>query len=240
MYTRENAKADITDSCGEGWLPLVDEVYDKVPQHISILLAYQKYAGLKFDTEGSDEAFEKLLDDVYERSRCICEICGSAGDHSIINGWETALCTYHYHAAPAPKYRQADTFTMYKTFRSLPGRTIITVDRLLVRRCSRINQCGGDYVVDYTITAKPNDTGDLNILFEEDEGTLVVIAPISEGIENCMQELSNESISLKGIDLVVSRGVYHITDYHPSRYRMLTAEWLKEWLLSSGVIIHSR
>ena len=47
---RQEAKEWISKACGKGWLKLVDDVYDKLPEGIEIIQAYQKWAGLNFDT----------------------------------------------------------------------------------------------------------------------------------------------------------------------------------------------
>lgn len=92
---RESAKKWISETCGEGWLPLVDEAYDNLPKDIDITDVYQKWAGLHFDTSEGNEAFDMYLFDIQEKSESICEKCGSTASHYVISGWEYARCIKH-------------------------------------------------------------------------------------------------------------------------------------------------
>ncbi len=46
MWTRDDSKKWIEKTCGKGWLKLVDEVYDKLPNDLKINQAYQKWGTL--------------------------------------------------------------------------------------------------------------------------------------------------------------------------------------------------
>jgi hypothetical protein len=96
MWTREQSKEWIKQTCGVGWLKLIDEVYDKLPDNIEIIQVYQKYAGLKFDLNQENLEFESFLNEIEERSKHICEICGKDGFLTIVDGWEKTLCSYHF------------------------------------------------------------------------------------------------------------------------------------------------
>lgn len=96
---RAAAKEWITKTCGEGWLNLVDIIYDNKPESIEITVVFQKWAGLKVDFIGADEIYEELLDTVYSISQKICEICGKSGRETVIDGWETTLCEQHSKSA---------------------------------------------------------------------------------------------------------------------------------------------
>lgn len=93
---REAAKEWILKTCGEGWLNLVDIIFDNKPENIEITVVFQKWAGLKVDFVDEDEIFEELLDTVYSISQKMCEKCGKSGRKTIIDGWETTLCDQHY------------------------------------------------------------------------------------------------------------------------------------------------
>jgi hypothetical protein len=93
--TRDQAKQWIRETCGAGWLPLVDEVFDHLPAGVEISQTYQKYAALRFDCEPLPEAFRALLRDVEERSERTCEICGERGYHFVIAHWEQTRCLAH-------------------------------------------------------------------------------------------------------------------------------------------------
>lgn len=58
QMTREEAKRHIKSTCREGWLSLVDEVYNLLPKGITINEVYQKWGGLQFDFEGGNQAFQ--------------------------------------------------------------------------------------------------------------------------------------------------------------------------------------
>ncbi len=42
---REAAKEWILKTCGEGWLNLVDIIFDNKPENIEITVVFQKWAG---------------------------------------------------------------------------------------------------------------------------------------------------------------------------------------------------
>lgn len=107
MLSREKAKQGIKESCGDGWLILVDVVYDNLPSNIKINEVFQKWAGLEIRFEGEDEEFEELVLNVRYISEKICEICGKSGEFTIIDGWDTTLCRLHFDKSDAKKkYRK--------------------------------------------------------------------------------------------------------------------------------------
>ena len=93
--TREDAKKWISKACGEGWLDLVDEVYDNLPKSIEITQVYQKWAGLHFDTSKENETFDLYLYDIQEKSESTCDKCGAVASHYVISNWEYARCIEH-------------------------------------------------------------------------------------------------------------------------------------------------
>ncbi len=92
LMDKDTAKKHINETCGSGWLNLVDIVYDNKPENIEITEVFQKWAGLKIRYKGENEHFEELTDMIYFISQKMCEICGASANHTIIDGWETALC----------------------------------------------------------------------------------------------------------------------------------------------------
>jgi len=67
--TRLQAREAICDNLGELWLPLVDEVFENSPSHISITCAFQKWGALRFDLDAYDDpACSDYIDDVAKRS----------------------------------------------------------------------------------------------------------------------------------------------------------------------------
>lgn len=104
--TYEEAKTQLSHYNSKGWIPLLAEVFEKLPPHITIISAHNKWGGLNFDLIPRDEAFEDFLYDINERSRKICEICGENGFFAILDGWETTVCTTHYEAFLGKKYKE--------------------------------------------------------------------------------------------------------------------------------------
>lgn len=107
MLKLEEAKKFISEHCGDGWLTLVDIVYDNLPTEIVIKEVFQKYGSLEIRYEGEDDEFEYLVSNVNFISKKICEMCGKSGGYSIIDGWETTLCKVHHDKSEAKKkYRK--------------------------------------------------------------------------------------------------------------------------------------
>jgi len=92
---RVEAKSWIKKSCGEGWLHLVDDVFDHLPSGCSVTQVYQKYAALMFDVEPYIEEFSTYLDSIEEASLNTCEKCGTKGYRYIVNNWEHTRCFEH-------------------------------------------------------------------------------------------------------------------------------------------------
>lgn len=108
--TKEEAIAHINETCGNGWINLVEILYDNKPENIEIQCVFQKWAGLSVDYEGEDVHFEELTDVIYSISQKMCEICGKSGGYTIIDGWETTLCDFHFKDSPAKeKHRNTHT-----------------------------------------------------------------------------------------------------------------------------------
>jgi hypothetical protein len=95
MWTREESKRWIEKSCGEGWLILVDEVYDRLPSHLIINQAYQKWGLLRFDLDKEDKEFETFLDSIEEQSGTVCELCGEEGTEVTVSNWIHTRCKAH-------------------------------------------------------------------------------------------------------------------------------------------------
>lgn len=83
---KDTAKKHINETCGSGWLNLVDIVYDNKPENIEITEVFQKWAGLKIRYKGENEHFEELTDMIYFISQKMCEICGASANHTIVDG----------------------------------------------------------------------------------------------------------------------------------------------------------
>ncbi len=90
------AKNHIQETCGLGWLNLVDIVFDNQPENVQITEVFQKWAGLEVRFRGEDEHFKELTQQVYYISRKMCERCGKSGFYTVMDGWETTLCEAHF------------------------------------------------------------------------------------------------------------------------------------------------
>lgn len=93
---RETALAHILSTCGEGWLTLVEIIYNNKPSEVKIQMVFQKWGGLKVEYVGENELYEELLDCIYEISQKMCEVCGKSAGITVIDGWETTLCKAHF------------------------------------------------------------------------------------------------------------------------------------------------
>ena len=93
---REESKSWIKKTCGDGWLPLIDAVYDKLPSGIQVTSVYQKWGSLNFDIKPWNENFGGYLEEIKEKSLELCEVCGAKAEEKTTNGWVNTLCEIHY------------------------------------------------------------------------------------------------------------------------------------------------
>ena len=125
MYSRSEAKQFIADTCGEGWLPLVDKIYDNLPPNFEVCEIFQKYGALEVCTEPyqyDNEEFAQFLSDLNYESGTICQTCGEIGAIHIVDGWMTALCLPHFikecRRIPDPTYAHLINQEMAATMKS--------------------------------------------------------------------------------------------------------------------------
>ena len=79
---------------GKGWSKLIDEIYEFLPEDITILQVKEKFGGLRFYVAS---ASEEVLDRIYaieERSLTICDVCGRTGQPTT-KGWIATRCDKH-------------------------------------------------------------------------------------------------------------------------------------------------
>lgn len=103
MINRENAIDHLNKNKHQGWITLVEIIYDNLPQDIIITEVFQKWAGLEIRFDGENEEFSYLVENVRYISKKICEVCGKSGSYSIIDGWETTLCETHHNSSVGEK-----------------------------------------------------------------------------------------------------------------------------------------
>lgn len=99
--TREAAKKHISETCGQGWLPLIDTIYDNLPQNVKIKDILEKWGSLEVEYDGENADFERLVMKMCLDSEEICMICGEKGDIKNLDHKDYALCKTHFLAADA-------------------------------------------------------------------------------------------------------------------------------------------
>jgi len=83
-------------SCGDGWLPLIQECIEgaiKLGWNKEICQIKEKFGGLRFYTNSASEECHAWVSKCGARSYEICEQCGSTDNVSQTKGgWITSLC----------------------------------------------------------------------------------------------------------------------------------------------------
>lgn len=91
--------------CGKGWLPLIEEVHEKllvICGTYDLAQVKQKFGGLRYyiDTpwtlshERTEQAHE-VIAEAGARSFTICEECGQPGKPVTERGWVRTVCPLH-------------------------------------------------------------------------------------------------------------------------------------------------
>lgn len=81
---------------GDGWSPLVLEVYENLSENTHIVQIKEKWGGLRIYIDHGTDADWDLLEDVERRSFEICEVCGKTGKTRTDLPWHLTLCETHY------------------------------------------------------------------------------------------------------------------------------------------------
>lgn len=120
---------------------------------------------------------------------------------------------------------------LYKTHKTRNDfQRVITLKEDYSERYCCYKQSGPNFVIDYVISLKANNEENVYIYCDIDEQTLAVIASISQGIDEVIQELNLSEITLKGIDILIEKGVYRPSDFKTNSYVFYTSKRLKEIL----------
>lgn len=84
---RDKAK----ECVGIGWHTLIDEVYDRLPNHVRVTTVKEKMGTLCIYVQSADDGLYDHLQSIQDRSATICEICGRDG--KLCDGsWRKTLC----------------------------------------------------------------------------------------------------------------------------------------------------
>jgi hypothetical protein len=85
--------------CGSGWYNIIDTLCSKIQKiceakHINIeaVQVKEKFGGLRFYTNYSDDDIDKQIERAEEESYKTCESCGSLDKVTQTKGWIVTLC----------------------------------------------------------------------------------------------------------------------------------------------------
>lgn len=99
--------------CGDGWYWLIDQLcglmqgvidmnpHLNIPQPVATQVK-EKFGGLRFYTNGCDEATQGMIDMAEHMSYSICEVCGSTKDVGKTGGWILTICKPCFDKSKAP------------------------------------------------------------------------------------------------------------------------------------------
>ncbi len=98
--TKQEAKDSFISLEMQGWLRLIDLLYDAIPENIEITEIFEKYANFEVRYKGEEnKKFERFVQILKRISSKMCEKCGKLASHTIINNWEQTLCKEHFEEA---------------------------------------------------------------------------------------------------------------------------------------------
>lgn len=103
MVTREETIDLFKRNGDDGWINLVEMIFDGKPEGIEIREVWEKYAELRVSYTGTDKVFGNLVNKIGFISQKTCQKCGRSGRKTYINGWEIILCDEHYHHTTAKR-----------------------------------------------------------------------------------------------------------------------------------------
>lgn len=89
--------------CGDGWFNLLNELSNKIEQHIIknnikdmfAMQVKEKFGGLRFYMTCFDDKVEQWINEAEDKAANTCELCGNAGKIHWTNGWASCLCSKH-------------------------------------------------------------------------------------------------------------------------------------------------
>ena len=90
--------------CGEGWIPLIEETFDKIEEILKenpdldfqVIQVKEKFGTLRIYVYGCNNEISDLIDTCTDKSAEICEVCGEKGELREKRYWYITLCDKHY------------------------------------------------------------------------------------------------------------------------------------------------
>ena len=105
-YTLQNNLMAFGYECGEGWIPLIEETFDKIEEILKenpdldfqVVQVKEKFGTLRiyYFGEGRNEQIDTLIDICIDKCDKICEACGEKGELREKRYWYITLCDKHY------------------------------------------------------------------------------------------------------------------------------------------------
>jgi len=83
-------------SVGDGWTPIINNLYDAKPKKTNVWQVKEKWGFLHFYVDSAPEWYHDLISFYENESAETCEQCGKKGKLRDDLGWILALCDEHY------------------------------------------------------------------------------------------------------------------------------------------------
>lgn len=83
-------------SVGNGWTPIINNLYDAKPRHTQVTQVKEKFGGLRFYITSAPEWYHDLITFYERESYETCEQCGKEGKLREDLSWVLTLCDEHY------------------------------------------------------------------------------------------------------------------------------------------------
>lgn len=85
--------------CGDGWFDIIYRLSKDIqdlnpPENFEVFEVKEKFGGLRFYAENSNEEINALINKAEEESYVTCEVCGKPG-RPRDGGWVRTLCEEH-------------------------------------------------------------------------------------------------------------------------------------------------
>lgn len=83
--------------CGPGWKKLYEPLIERCKREgVDIMQIKEKYGGLRFYVDATNDALFDAIDAAEEESLRVCEVCGDTGRLREDLSWLKTLCDAHY------------------------------------------------------------------------------------------------------------------------------------------------